>query len=52
LREGWQRGEAALALDHDQVDRLIREAICFCSESAGDPPPPPGLDFSEYTQKT
>jgi aminoglycoside phosphotransferase (APT) family kinase protein len=27
LREGWQRGEAALALDRDQVERLIRDAF-------------------------
>ena len=27
MREGWQRGEAALALDQDQVERLIREAF-------------------------
>ena len=27
MREGWQRGEAALALDKDQVERLIHEAF-------------------------
>jgi hypothetical protein len=37
MREGWQRGEAALALDRSQIERLIRHAFPAARALAGGP---------------